>query len=336
MRHVHLALMMIAAVGCGSISGGGADGGSPGNTPNKCHGSPPLAPLVDADGGAACSATAPCAAPEVCIMLPGTDAGSCGPACQSDCDCPAWLSCQNGVCGTCSDSSCGAGERCSLVTLPHGAQCSSNNDCGLGGYCQDGYCDELRVCTQCTGGCQTCNSNAQCSPGEVCDNGACATCSSDSQCGPSAKCAATHTSVQCTCSQTSDCASGETCQSGICAPLPVMGCNDPDPMNRCQTGQACINGSCGACSSFEDCNTNPDGLLGSLQGLACINGACAACTANSQCGGGQACVGGTCGTCVVDAQCGASGKCSDGYCVCSTDAQCDSGQRCGAGVCVEM
>jgi hypothetical protein len=286
-----------------------------------------------------------CTSPQVCISLPGSTTGTCGPPCQGDGDCPGWLTCQSGSCTQCyqtavgdagmSVSSCAAGQQCTWATPPRGAQCSSNAACGLGGYCQGGNCAPIEVCAECLGGCTTCTSNAQCNAGEVCEGQLCVTCTSNSQCGSSATCTATHTGMQCTCTQNTDCASGETCSSGICSPNGGGGCATGGP-SSCQNGQACINNACGPCSTFEDCNTNPYGGPGQLSGLACIGGVCTACTSNSQCGGGMACVGGTCGTCSTNTQCGATGQCTDGYCACTTSSQCGSGQRCGWGVCVSM
>jgi hypothetical protein len=345
-----------ASVGHDSAAPGYDSGGdsSAGSKANKCHGS---GAAEDASSRGAldamaqptsCTISAQCVAPDVCNMLPGSIPGQCGPACESDCDCPAWLTCQDGLCSQCSIPGasfdapewvgCPAGQWCSVVSPPAGHGCTSSPECGLAGYCQGGNCWPIHVCTECYGDCQSdasiveCASNGQCAAGQVCVGNTCQTCTSDSQCGPTAKCTATHTGVQCTCSQAADCAPGATCASGVCASGGVTGC----AVNGCQDGQACVNGACGACSTFEDCNTATFGGPMALPGLACNNGVCSACSSNSQCGGGQACVGGTCGTCATSAQCGPSGQCSDGYCICSTDAQCQAGQRCGAGVCVEM
>jgi Cys-rich repeat protein len=326
--------------GGGTSVGDGATGVS---VPNKCQGSG-----AREDAGASsgpevtCSSSSDCGAGEICIVLLGTQgqdaaptsSGHCGAPCQSDCDCPAWLTCQGGVCGNCT--TCPAGERCLWVTPPS-AECSVNADCGLGGYCDWGNCAPIQVCVECVGGgCAGCTANSQCSSGEVCAQGTCQACTSDSQCGPSAKCDATHTAIQCTCSASTDCAAGESCSSGVCGSSGLTACESGLPGSTCPTGQVCMNGSCGACRSFEDCNTNPNAGPGSLKGLACVGGSCTACNSNSQCGGGQACVGGTCGTCAADSQCGSSGQCTNGYCTCTSDAQCSTGQRCGSGVCVEM
>jgi hypothetical protein len=279
-----------------------------------------------------------CTAPEVCINI-GDGHPHCGPACQSDSDCPAWLTCTAGQCSECGE--CPAGQQCKPVTV--------FPDMGPG----------YSACVPCTaeGNCTRCTTNSQCKAGEVCSGGKCTACSSNAQCGPSAQCIATHTTQQCTCSATADCASGESCVQGLCAPgcctnndcSPGEACTDGlcqpcqgsgcacGSAGDCATGQACINSTCGECATYEDCNrTHGEAFVGEPKwvGLTCINRACTACASNSQCGGAQACVAGTCGTCVKDSQCGAAGVCSGGFCECTSDAQCDSGQRCGAGVCV--
>jgi Cys-rich repeat protein len=349
--------------GNGDASSTSGEGGTTG-TPTSCHGSPVIRPANAAPGTpAACAVTVVetgggddggstddgsadatptmtttstgCSDSEVCFYLPGSHAGQCEPACQSDCDCPAWLSCQNGTCAQCGGDTytCPAGTSCSWATSPEPAPCSADSECANAGYCQDGMCEPYFRCVACVGDCPKCTSNAQCGAGEVCDGETCNACSSDSQCGPQAKCTATHTGFQCTCSGDADCASG-ACASGVCeAPSPTTAsCNAGA---SCPKGQGCVNGVCGACSTFEDCNPTSRGAFGPLSGFACVNGTCAACTTNSQCGGGQACVGGTCGTCATNSQCGPTGTCTDGFCTCSADSQCASGQRCGQGVCVE-
>jgi hypothetical protein len=294
---------------------------------------------VGGDGGApqSCTPSSQCTAPDVCILLPGLGSeGFCGAQCESDCDCPAWLTCQSGVCSSqCSSSACPTGQACSVVATPPPSPCQSNSDCELGTYCDPfaTICTPYEVCTDCFGNCPTCTVNSQCEPGQVCAGGTCTTCSSDSQCGPSAICTAIHQGVQCTCTSDSDCQSGETCSSGLCGGGEIVGC----ALNGCPSSQACISNVCGPCGTFADCNqVSFSGATQSPTGFACIDGVCSACTANSQCGGGQACIGGTCGTCSTNEQCGPSGDCMSGFCVCSSDAQCASGQRCGAGVCVEM
>jgi len=284
------------------------------------------------DGGPpqSCIDSTACSPPEECIVLPGTGSeGHCGPPCESDCDCPAWLSCQSGVCSACS--SCPTGQTCYPVGKPTPPSCASNTDCELGLYCE-GSCQAYLFCTDCFNNCPTCTVNSQCLMGQVCAGGTCGTCSSDSQCGPSAKCTVTHQGAQCTCTTAADCEAGETCSDGLCND-DVVGC----AFSGCPEGQACVSNTCGACVTFTDCNQVPfqSGTIGT-SGLACIDGACKACTANSQCGGGQACVDGTCGTCSANDQCGPKEDCFFGFCICTSDAQCAPGQRCGAGVCVEM
>lgn len=335
----------------------------------------------------------------MCIVLPGSSAGRCGPACTSDSDCPTWLTCTAGLCV--QQTKCPAGQALQPVVQWNPDPCSSSKPCPLGEYCGPGaQCMYYEACGQCSGGCATCTSNNQCAAGQACTDGACGACTSADQCGPTAQCAATHTTSQCTCSSSSDCATGEACVSGLCAPactstsgcsidqvcvagvcdsctsnaqcgppddsdagplgggrcespfcscftpancLPGQGCRQPgrfcgpcQDSFDCATGQACVAGVCGACSTFADCSQEALGASRSPTGFACIGGVCSACTANSQCGGGMACVSGTCGTCITNAQCGPSGQCGDGFCTCTTATQCAAGQRCGAGVCVSM
>jgi hypothetical protein len=320
-----LALGLACALGmawaCGNAINGGGNGLEGGS----------------ADGGLGAPCTSDCAAPYRCNVVPGTETGVCVAACGSDGDCPAFLTCKTGLCAAdCSEASgCAGGQSCSgLIEGPFGGECQSNADCRLGAYClqREGMCMPYMVCIECVGGCPTCTANWQCGQGQVCTDGTCQTCTSDSQCGPSAKCSATHSSFQCTCSKDGDCATMETCNDGVCA---HGNANVDDPDASCKAGKVYMDGKCGGCSTFEDCNPGANGPR-VLPGLACVDGVCTHCTANSQCGGGQACVDGTCGTCITSAQCGPGGSCMDGFCTCTSSAQCAAGQRCGAGVCVPM
>ena len=307
----------------------GSDGGDAGDSSVEMNPDAEM-DVQSADAPATCMGVT-CTPPLACNVLPGSTTATCGPKCQADSDCPAWTTCQSGSCSA-KCSTCPAGQTCQGVTNPSGHQCTSNTSCGLGEYCQGGMCSPYEVCTECVGGCPSCASNNQCILGEVCVGNQCVTCTSSSQCGPTATCASTHTGMQCTCTVNGDCASPETCAAGICTVTNPPGCNPPE---GCPTGQGCVNNTCGACSTFGDCNQSTFGPQ-PLPGLVCIAGVCTACTASSQCGGGMACVGGTCGTCATNAQCGASGQCTDGFCTCTGDQQCGTGQRCGGGVCVPM
>jgi hypothetical protein len=314
------------------------DAGMPGPLPvDSCKGG---RGSIDAAGPPvalqACTDSSDCEAPEVCIFLPGAlvlDGGTwqpqsyCGAPCASDCDCPQWLTCHGGFCDQCNSdaSACPVGQQCGDLGGGPGV-CTSNTGCDFGNYCDGGVCQGYQVCSQCFGDCPNCNTNAQCAVGEVCVGGRCTVCSSDEQCGPRAKCAATHSGLQCTCASSTDCASGESCSGSLCAPGP-RGCES------CVGGAVCQeDGSCGPCATTAQCS-GPDSFSGT--GFACVGGLCTNCTANSQCGGGEACVDGTCGTCSTSVQCGTSGVCLFGFCVCVRDSQCAPGQRCGAGVCVE-
>ncbi len=341
-RKVMITVALAAVVGCtahaldlgsdggtdGSSSNGGSSGGSGGSSgtqpPNKCIGAgagrDASAGDAEAPPGTVCYGNSDCPSTERCMPIlgfssssSGLSKGFCSIPCQSDCDCPVWLTCQSGTCAGCT-------------TCPAGQECRQN-----GSECPQGNAQVEQVCVPCYGGCPSCASNSQCQAGQVCISGTCQSCTSSSQCGPHATCQGTHTGTQCACSQDSDCTADEQCQSGTCTPRAQTGCTQG--FITCDAGQACINNVCGACSTYQDCNPPFPGPSRSM-GLTCINGTCTQCTANSQCGGGQACVGGTCGTCALDSQCGSQGQCNYGYCVCTTDAQCQSGQRCGAGVCV--
>jgi hypothetical protein len=335
MRIATAAGILLALAACAHEIDDGSGGGDPAWSGGELSQSASSSTATVTAGGA-CSA-AECAAPDVCVLVPGSAIGRCGSRCESDHDCAAWFTCQNGVCAGCS--TCPAGQMCSSVL--RGPVGVSGGECPLGTYATTseetggvivvGGCQGIELCRECVGPCADCTSNSQCGQGQVCADGRCVACSSDGQCGPSAKCEPTHTGTQCTCFETKDCAPGESCQSRVCTPLPTPSCYGLMPP-ACAPGQACIGGACGACSTFEDCNTASFGAQ--LSGLTCIAGVCSACTANSQCGGGEACVQGTCGTCSANAQCGPAGQCSRGVCACSTDGQCGAGQRCGWGVCV--
>src|SRR5580704_11375561 len=124
--------------------------------------------MVDASlptGATPCTDSAPCTAPAVCNMLPGTTTGYCGAACQSNADCPAWLTCSGGTCSQCT--TCPAGQSCSPVTtafpfLPGppglgGGQCTSSSACSDGEYCSNGQsgggsCQAYEACQDCAGG----------------------------------------------------------------------------------------------------------------------------------------------------------------------------------------
>jgi hypothetical protein len=354
MRALNVWVALVLAVGAchGQLASlGGDDGGM--RLPDGrvvggdvCKGIGATRPALPATSGAlqSCEDSSQCTKPDVCVKFPGAgapvavdagkkeDAGFCGPACESDCDCPAWMTCRSGLCSECGglfvegtpSVQCSGSDTCQPYFQAFPGTCRSNADCPIGSYCGGGRCAPHTGCVACLSDCVACDQNSQCQPGQVCDKGKCATCTSDEQCGPAAKCQVTHVGTQCTCASDTDCQSGTICYEGLCT-IEV----DSGSWNG---------GECLPCGSFFDCNGGrnprqtppPAGF-----GLACIAGACTACTANSQCGGGEACVAGTCGTCAADSQCGASGRCYYGYCVCTSDAQCDTGQRCGAGVCVE-
>jgi hypothetical protein len=273
-----------------ATSGGSANDGDG----SEAASGPPVQP---------CSSQEQCAAPQVCIQLPGSITGHCGPPCQSDGDCPLWLTCAAGVCSGCS--TCPARQSCLPVTSLYvpPPTCTSNSDCAPGMYCDlipptGGSCTFYVACLPCVGsGCPRCVANSDCDNGQVCIGGSCANCTSDSQCGPNARC--TMPDGPCTCTAGSDCAAGEACSStgqpglglgvGICAPA----CKSN---NDCYNGYVCGTGSVGLAEQ-------PEASL--------PLGACGPCTANSQCGPGP------------------GATCSAGSCSCSTATDCAPGQGCG-------
>jgi hypothetical protein len=287
-----------------------------------------------------------CDPPQVCIQLPGSNGGHCGAPCQSDGDCPAWLTCSAGVCSLCAK--CGAGQSCEPVTglrVPP-APCGANSECQAGLYCGgtgaiQGRCTFYLTCQSCGSSCPNCAANSDCNHGQVCLGGSCTSCTTDSQCGPSARCTMSspkpsHAVGPCTCTAGSDCAAGEACSStgqpglglglGICAPA----CKSN---NDCHNGYVCGTGSngaveqpeaslpqgaCGPCTSNSQCGSGP--------GATCSAGSCS-CSTATDCAPGQGC-GGTpslCGACVASSECSNEQACIAGACgPCSTFADCNT------------
>ncbi|GEM_PF-3771396 len=100
------------------------------------------------------------------------------------------------------------------------------------------------------------------------------------------------------------CATGEGCVEGICGP-----CQEAD---HCSEGSGCVDGTCGPCAEGEECR----------EGEGCHQGTCGPCSKADHCPATQACVSGTCGPCSKAEQC-MGALCISGECVaCINNDQC--------------
>lgn len=194
----------------------------------------------------------------------GVDGGDDVISCASRLDCPGRLGCVDGICGRCTrDRDCLVTEMCHpLDNLCHsmveGDECRLNQDCPLGWFCVQGYCEDPSTITPCT-------EDADCGQGERCDplNLVCV--------------------EDLGCNRDEDCAAGEVCD--LATNRCTRACTPETQESVCGYGLVCDeNGRCVECYRDDqcgvglDCNTQTNRCEGSNS-----------CMTNRDCLPGQVC-----------------------------------------------
>ena len=147
------------------------------------------------------------------------------------------------------------------------------------------------------GGVTSCDSDAVCGTGKLCNLGRCeASCREDANCSSGSSCVAGRCrptgAAQCgvsgaLCTENAQCGSGRSCVANACA----TACPD----SKCAAGQVCQAGACieDPMPTAAQCTFDLD--CGGAGAFRCINAYCLpTCTESKQCQGGAACVKGTC------------------------------------------
>ena len=140
-----------------SVGGGnGGVGGNATTTSSSEAGGAPVCDVIDA----AC----PCAANEDCSGTLACVNGVCVPGCNYSYECGPEHVCINGGCalGCDAHTPCPSGYSCNkgaCVLDPSKPQCGTGAPCPSGQECVEGLCTN------------SCNTNADCAPGSICDGG---------------------------------------------------------------------------------------------------------------------------------------------------------------------
>jgi hypothetical protein len=309
--------------------------------------------------------------------------GSCadGVCCNLACSGPCVSCNQVGRMGQCSPSAAGTAD-------PHGVcRATPREQCGLSGTCNGlGGCAKYAAGTECRpGSCSagsevpmsvcdgagtclvaapvpcspfvcdgvackaSCLTSADCTSGNVCQNGSCGKKQNGQACAAGAECLSGHCVDGFCCADacTGTCVyCGFSASRGRCTNVPA---GTPDPRGGCKDAGAASCGNNGACNGNRGCQSYP-------AGTACRAGSCDAAsnrqTQEGTCSGGRCqtpaatscapfrCNGTSCGnTCGSDADCVAPAVCQNGSCgkkpqgaLCAAAAECASG-FCAQGVC---
>ncbi|HUB07414.1 MAG TPA: hypothetical protein VMB50_10445 [Myxococcales bacterium] len=311
----------------------------------------PSGTLCDAQGQ--CPSTScngvPCGPGEVCDQDVCTQATCVGVVC------PAGQACADGSCypTACNGESCVAGDVCDQGTCTStvcvGVVCGSGQLCAAGSCyptsCDGGACLAQEVCDQgaCTfAGCvgvqppagqqcaygvdypTACDGGVECSPGEVCYEGAC----TELACA-GIECPVGSACVNGSCPSTScdsqTCAAGEVCVDDGCQPVACLnggGC----PSGTLCTGSGCEPTTCPngvQCVAGDVCdvatNTCVDAACYGVKcqsGQICVEGACVPqdCGSSYNCGGGSVCFEDTCLPVCGGTVCSAGSTCSPAGC----------------------
>lgn len=144
------------------------------------------------------------------------------------------------------------------------------------------------------------------------------------------------------CTTNAQCPSGQACVNGTCGTCSSNAqCNGQvcsngtcvpcDSTHACSSGQVCSNGLC--INSSSSTSSACSGALCPNNQL-CLNGTCTACDSTHTCPNGLICTNGTCGQCTNSTQCPSGQACVNGTCgQCTFTAQCPVGQACVNGTC---
>jgi hypothetical protein len=176
--------------------------------------------------------------------------------------------CDSSGCYACNGGNCYPVPGQPTKPSPPGMTTTCDNDaaCGTGQLCNLGTCTP------------SCSADSNCSSGQSCISGRCRP-SGSAQCGiAGAECAA----------ESSTCSASQTCVSGNCATL----C----PQGSCALGQICNSGACVEDPSPKSpqCVFDTD-CPGTKGGFRCVNAYClSTCTDSSTCVGGASCLQGLC------------------------------------------
>lgn len=270
--------------------------------------------------------------------------------CSEDEDCPQGR-CRRGACGPfcLEDAECGSEQVCTQGQCRPRPECSADQDCARGFFCEAGEC--------------RCSSDSSCAKNQLCQSGRCQQrprCQSDQDCGSGRLCELTQGLCLPPCQLSTDCAPDldarlssvlYSCQEGRC----LRRCLSDE---MCGQGLVCEGGSCagGGCKTQADC---PRGQYCTSES----QGRCReyrSCSQSSQCPPNQQCrpfppgecpPGLDCAQsacqelprCRLDSDCGSptapqQAYCQDGHCQpttgCSSSAPCPEGRQCIGSLCL--
>jgi hypothetical protein len=241
-----------------------------------------------------------CTANEICFKATdaaGTLVGRCVAGCPSG-QIACGGACVDPVsdvrnCGGCGRA-CDPGQPCTRGEC----RCASNEQCRAGYICCRTVCVDPRsdpsncgFCgNQCPagchgGGCRGCQSNAECSGGQVCgarqnSENSCHPCDSDLECQLGSSSGLVCVQGRCTCTDSSQCPVGQLCLNGTC--------NRCTSNAQCPPGKICYAGQCAPSGC-------PDGQFYCYGGCADLNTEASNCGGcGIQCAGGKRCASGEC------------------------------------------
>jgi hypothetical protein len=279
-------------------------------------------------GSSVCDGAGHCKPGPTRICVPfscNPNTGSCYESCTASSQCVSGQQCQNGSCGK----------------RMKGATCTSNDQC-VSNFCADGVCCNVA----CQGACVSCNltgregtcwpleadkpdphnicrdaGRTSCGQTGLCDGfGGCSKYARDVECKPSS-CTGNRQITKATCDGRGTCQEPSilecypfTCRNGACTETCTTNAD-------CDTGIACVNGTCGPKMDGQPCTASSECLKNHcVDGVCCdqaCTGACRSCSLSASLGRCTPIAAGTVdprGVCVPMAQgtCKTNGKC-DGF-----------------------